>query len=47
MFHGNREKSDFWIGQNFPEWLFVASSCPNKIHLEIQNYLDSGISVGN
>ena len=24
MFHGNREKSDFWIGQNFPEW-FICS----------------------
>ena len=43
LLHGNGRKSHFLIGQIFPEWLFVAGTCADNIHLYIQNYLDNRI----
>ena len=36
LLHGKGQKSDFLIGKNFPEWLSVANSCANNIHLQIE-----------
>ena len=43
MCHGNEWRSLFLIGQNFSEWLFIAGTCADNIHVYIQNYLDNGI----